>query len=247
MRFQGKVAVVTGSGKGIGKSIIRKMVQEGALVTVSDLNKEICEETALEINNSGGKAIAVEGDVSISVDASNIVEKTIEAYGKIDILVNNAGVLKDSRINDMKEEDWDKVIDVCLKGAFLCSKYASAYMVEQNYGKIINISSRAYLGNPGQANYSSAKAGIIGLTRSLAKELGKNNINVNAVAPGLIETDALKSHPKYKKIKDLQKKDTPIPRIGLPEDVANAVLFFASDEANYISGDILHVSGGRFG
>ncbi|MEH7480826.1 SDR family NAD(P)-dependent oxidoreductase [Neobacillus drentensis] len=247
MRFQGKVAIVTGSGKGIGKSIIQKLVQEGALVTVTDLNKETCEETAREILQGGGKAIAVAGDVSKAEDARNIVEKTIEAYGKIDILVNNAGVLKDSRIKDMEEDDWDKVIDVCLKGAFLCSKYASAHMVEQNYGKIINISSRAYLGNPGQANYSSAKAGIVGLTRSLAKELGKNNINVNAVAPGLIETDALKNHPKYEKIKELQKKDTPIQRIGLPEDVANAVLFFASDDAAYISGDILHVSGGRFG
>ncbi|MEH7013272.1 SDR family NAD(P)-dependent oxidoreductase [Neobacillus niacini] len=247
MRFQGKVAIVTGSGKGIGKSIIQKLVHEGAFVTVTDLNKETCEETAMEILQGGGKAIAVAGDVSKAEDARNIVEKTIEAYGKIDILVNNAGVLKDSRIKDMEEDDWDKVIDVCLKGAFLCSKYASAYMVEQNYGKIINISSRAYLGNPGQANYSSAKAGIVGLTRSLSKELGKNNINVNAVAPGLIETDALKNHPKYEKIKELQKKDTPIRRIGLPEDVANAVLFFASDDAAYISGDILHVSGGRFG
>lgn len=247
MRFQGKVAIVTGSGKGIGKAIVQKMAQEGALVTVTDLNKETCEETAMEINQSGGKAIAIEGDVSKSEDARRIVEETIETYGKVDILVNNAGIVKDIRIADMEEEDWDKVIDVCLKGAFLCSKYVSPYMMRQNYGKIINISSRAYLGNPGQANYSSAKAGVIGLTRSLAKELGKNNINVNAVAPGLIETDAVRNHPKYEKIKELQKKDTPIKRVGLPDDVANAVLFFASDEAAYISGDILHVTGGRFG
>ncbi|MEG0383544.1 MAG: SDR family NAD(P)-dependent oxidoreductase [Solibacillus sp.] len=247
MRFQDKVAIVTGSGKGIGKAIVQKMALEGALVTVTDLNKQTCEETAMEINQSGGKAIAVEGDVSKSEDVRRIVEETIEAYGKIDILVNNAGIVKDIRLEDMKEDDWDKVIDVCLKGAFLCAKYVSPYMNEQKYGKIINISSRAYLGNPGQANYSSAKAGIIGLTRSLAKELGKNNINVNAVAPGLIETDAVRNHPKYEKIKELQKKDTPIKRIGLPDDVANAVLFFASDDAAYISGDILHVTGGRFG
>ena len=247
MRFQGKVAIVTGSGKGIGKAIVQKMALEGAFVTVTDLNKETCEETAMEINQSGGKAIAIEGDVSKSEDARRIVEETIETYGKVDILVNNAGIVKDIRIADMEEEDWDKVIDVCLKGAFLCSKYVSPYMMRQNYGKIINISSRAYLGNPGQANYSSAKAGVIGLTRSLAKELGKNNINVNAVAPGLIETDAVRNHPKYEKIKELQKKDTPIKRVGLPDDVANAVLFFASDEAAYISGDILHVTGGRFG
>ncbi|UPM55239.1 SDR family NAD(P)-dependent oxidoreductase [Gottfriedia acidiceleris] len=247
MKLQGKVAIVTGSGKGIGKEIVQKFVKEGAFITVTDLNKQTCEETANEIIQSGGKAISVAGDVSKAEDARNIVEKTMEAYGKVDILVNNAGILKDVLIKDMEEDDWDKVIDVCLKGAFLCSKYVSKYMMEQNYGKIINISSRAYLGNPGQSNYSSAKAGIVGLTRSLAKELGKFNINVNAVAPGLIETDALRSHPKYEKIKELQKKDTPIKRIGLPEDVANAVLFFSSEDSAYITGDILHVSGGRFG
>ncbi|MGF9909736.1 SDR family NAD(P)-dependent oxidoreductase [Brevibacillus porteri] len=247
MRFAGKVAIVTGSGKGIGKTIVQKLVQEGALVTVTDVNRQTCEETAWEINQAGGRAIAVEADVSKTEDTQRIMEKTIDAYGRIDILVNNAGLVKDARITDMEEDDWDQVVDVCLKGAFLCSKYASSHMIEQNYGKIVNISSRAHLGNPGQANYSSAKAGIVGLTRALAKELGKNNITVNAIAPGLIETDALLKHPKYEKIKELQKKDTPIPRIGLPEDVANAVLFFASDESSYISGDILHVSGGRFG
>ncbi|MEH6944878.1 SDR family NAD(P)-dependent oxidoreductase [Bacillus sp. JJ722] len=247
MRFEGKVAIVTGSGKGIGKCIIQKLVQEGAFVTVSDINEQTCEDTVNEIREAGGRAIAVVADVSKVEDVKKVVQNTIEAFGKIDILVNNAGILKDTRIKDMEEEDWDQVIDVCLKGAFLCSKYVSSHMVEQNYGKIINISSRAYLGNPGQANYSSAKAGIVGLTRSLSKELGRNNINVNAVAPGLIETDALKNHPKYEKIKELQKKDTPVPRIGLPEDVANAVLFFASDDSSYISGDILHVTGGRFG
>ncbi|WP_045520928.1 SDR family NAD(P)-dependent oxidoreductase [Neobacillus niacini] len=247
MRFQGKVAIVTGSGKGIGKSIVKKLSQEGALVTVTDMNKETCEETAKEVIQGGGKAIAIVGDISKAEDARSIVEKTIESYGRIDILVNNAGIIKDSRITEMEEDDWDKVVDVCLKGAFLCSKYTAPYMIEQNYGKIVNIASRSYLGNPGQANYSSAKAGIVGLTRSLSKELGKNYINVNAVAPGLTETDAIRNHPKYEKIKEIQKKDTPIPRIGLPEDVANAVLFFASDDSSYISGDILHVTGGRFG
>ncbi|CAI8871628.1 3-oxoacyl-(acyl-carrier-protein) reductase FabG [Brevibacillus sp. IT-7CA2] len=247
MRFAGKVAIVTGSGKGIGKAIVQKLVQEGALVTVTDVNRQTCEETAREINQSGGRAIAVEADVSKAEDTRRIVEKTIETFGRIDILVNNAGLVRDARINDMEEDDWDLVVDVCLKGAFLCCKYASPYMIEQNYGKIVNIASRAHLGNPGQANYSSAKAGVVGLTRALAKELGRNSITVNAIAPGMIETDAVKNHPKYEKIKELQKRDTPIQRIGLPEDVANAVLFFASDESSYISGDILHVSGGRFG
>lgn len=247
MRFEGKVAIVTGSGKGIGKTIIQRLAQEGALVTVTDLNKDTCEETALEINQSGGKAIAVEGDVSKAEDAKTIIEKTIEAYGRIEILINNAGIVKDKLITEMEEQDWDQVVDVCLKGAFLCSKNAAPYMIEQNYGKIVNIASRAHFGNPGQANYSSAKAGVIGLTRSLSKELGKHNINVNAIAPGLIETDALRNHPKFEKIKEIQKKNTPIQRVGSTEDVANAVLFFASDAASYISGDLLHVSGGRFG
>ncbi|MDC0759529.1 SDR family NAD(P)-dependent oxidoreductase [Brevibacillus sp. AG] len=247
MRFQGKVAIVTGAGKGIGKSIIQKFAQEGALVTVADIHSQLCEETAFEINRAGGRAITSVVDVTKAEDTEKLIEKTVQAYGRVDILINNAGIVRDMKITDMHEDDWDQVLDVCLKGAFLCAKYAAPYMIEQQYGKIVNISSRAYLGNPGQANYSSAKAGIIGLTRSLAKELGKHNINVNAIAPGLIETETLKSHPKYEKIKELQKRDTPIPRVGLPDDVANAVLFFASDESSYISGDILHVSGGRFG
>ncbi|NRS15385.1 SDR family oxidoreductase [Brevibacillus sp. HB1.4B] len=247
MRFQGKVAIVTGAGKGIGKSIIQKFAQEGALVTVADIHSQLCEETAFEINRAGGRAITSVVDVTTSEDTEKLIEKTVQAYGRVDILINNAGIVRDMKITDMHEDDWNQVLDVCLKGAFLCAKYAAPYMIEKQYGKIVNISSRAYLGNPGQANYSSAKAGIIGLTRSLAKELGKHNINVNAIAPGLIETETLKSHPKYEKIKELQKRDTPIPRVGLPEDVANAVLFFASDESSYISGDILHVTGGRFG
>ncbi|ATF13314.1 SDR family oxidoreductase [Brevibacillus sp. HB1.2] len=247
MRFQGKVAIVTGAGKGIGKSIIQKFAQEGALVTVADIHSQLCEETAFEINRAGGRAITSVVDVTKSEDTEKLIEKTVQVYGRVDILINNAGIVRDMKITDMHEDDWNQVLDVCLKGAFLCAKYAAPYMIEQQYGKIVNISSRAYLGNPGQANYSSAKAGIIGLTRSLAKELGKHNINVNAIAPGLIETETLKSHPKYEKIKELQKRDTPIPRVGLPEDVANAVLFFASDESSYISGDILHVTGGRFG
>lgn len=247
MRFQGKVAIVTGAGKGIGKSIVQKFAQEGALVTVADIHGQSCEETASEINRAGGRAITAVANIAITEDAQKLIETTLQTYGRIDILVNNAGIVRDTKITDMTEADWDQVLDVCLKGAFLCAKYAAPHMIEQQYGKIVNISSRAYLGNPGQANYSSAKAGIVGLTRSLSKELGKHNINVNAIAPGLIETDALKNHPKYEKIKELQKRDTPIQRIGLPEDVANAVLFFASDESSYISGDILHVSGGRFG
>lgn len=247
MRFAGKVAVVTGSARGIGKAIALGLVREGAAVTICDIDGKACEETVQEIKDSGGRAIGVTADVSRPEDAEKIIEQTVSAFGRLDILVNNAGTLKDMPIRDMTEENWDKVIDTCLKGSFLCSKYASEHMIKQNYGKIVNISSRAYLGNPGQANYSSAKAGIVGLTRALAKELGRYYINVNAVAPGLIETDALRSLPKYEMIVERQKKDTPIPRIGVPEDVAGAVLFLASDDASYITGDVLHVTGGRFG
>jgi 3-oxoacyl-[acyl-carrier protein] reductase len=247
VQFDGKVVIVTGSGRGIGKTIAQKFAERGALVTVCDIMEENCRQTVQEINDKGGKAIAVVIDVSNSNGARQVVEQAVEAFGTVDILVNNVGTLKDMLIKDMTEEDWDLVINTCLKSTFLCSKYASTYMVKQRSGKIINMSSRAYLGNPGQANYSSAKAGIIGLTRALAKELGKYYINVNAVAPGLIETDGLRSHPKYEMIKERQQKDSPIPRIGYPEDVAGAVMFLASDYASYISGDVLHVSGGRFG
>jgi 3-oxoacyl-[acyl-carrier protein] reductase len=247
VRFDGKVAVVTGSGRGIGKVLALRFAERGAAVCIVDLDQKTCEATVREINKGGGRAVGVMADVSVPEDAMRIMERTAEAFGTVHILVNNAGMVKDISLKDMTEEDWDKVIDTCLKGAFLCSKYASAYMVRQNFGKIVNISSRAYLGNPGQANYSSAKAGIVGLTKALAKELGRYYINVNAVAPGLIETEMLRMHPKYENIVERQKRDTPLPRIGQPEDVAGAVLFLASDYAAYITGDVLHVTGGRFG
>jgi 3-oxoacyl-[acyl-carrier protein] reductase len=247
LRFDNKVAIVTGAGRGLGKAIAAQLAQEGAAVAICDLNQATCDETVSEIKRQGGTAIGVRADVSNPSDVQKLVEATMETFNKIDILVNNAGTLKDLLIKDMTVDDWDRVINVCLKGAFLCSKYVSPNMVKQNYGKIVNISSRAYLGNPGQANYSAAKAGIVGLTKALAKELGKYYINVNAVAPGLIETEMLRAHPKYEKIKERQSRETPIPRIGQPQDVAGAVLFLASDEASYITGDILHVTGGRFG
>ncbi|GAB6274380.1 MAG: 3-oxoacyl-ACP reductase FabG [Peptococcaceae bacterium] len=247
MRFKDRVVLITGAGRGIGKITAQRFAQEGAKVAICDINEEFARTTCEEINKQGGQAVYQVGDIAKTEDVQKIVTNIINAFGTIHILVNNAGVVKDLLLKKMTEEDWDLVVDTCLKGAFLCSKYVSPYMVSQNYGKIINISSRAYLGNPGQANYSSAKAGIIGLTRALAKELGRYSINVNAVAPGLTETEMLRAHPKYEMIKERAAKDTPLPRIGYPEDVANAIMFFASDEASYITGDLLHVTGGRFG
>ncbi len=247
MKFNEKIVIVTGSGQGIGKCVALKFAAEGAKVIVSDINENTLKGVVSSIEKMKREALGIKADVSNEADVKMLIDSTINKYKRIDVLVNNAGVLRDRKITEMTLDDWNFVIDVSLKGAFLCSKYVAPYMMDQKYGKIINISSRAYLGNPGQANYSSAKAGIIGLTRSLAKELGKYYINVNAVAPGIIETDAVLSHPKYEIIKELQIKQTPIPRIGKTEDVANAIIFFASDESSYITGDVLHISGGRMG
>lgn len=247
MRFQRKVAIVTGAADGIGKEIARKILLEGGTVVVTDINSQMCEETVSEFQNNDWDAHSMPADVSKKEEVISVVQETINNFGRIDILVNNAGVVRDSRITQMDEDEWDTVLDICLKGSFLFAKYSSEHMISQQYGRIVNIASRAYLGNPGQANYSSAKAGVIGLTKALSKELGRYDITVNAVAPGLIETSALKNHPKYEKIKELQKRDSPIKRVGSTEDVANAVLFFSSTESSYITGDVLHVTGGRFG
>src|SRR5699024_7846143 len=225
MKFQNNVSIVTGSAQGIGQKIAENLVSEGAKVVITDINQEACQQLAEKLKKINEDVLYVVGDVSNANDVKNVIDQTVENFGRIDILVNNAGIVKDSRLKEMEEANWDQVINVCLKGAFLFSKYASTHMAKQSYGKIVNISSRAHLGNPGQANYSSAKAGVVGLTKSLAKELGKKNINVNAIAPGLVDTEALKNHPKYEKIKKLQKKETPLQRIGQKDDVANAVLF----------------------
>lgn len=247
MRVKDRVAVVTGSGRGIGEATVKRLSEEGASVVVTDINIENAQKVANEIKEQGNKAIAVKTDVTKIAEVEALMNKAVEEFGKLDILVNNAGFNRDMLIKNMTEKDWDDVVDTDLKGAFLCSKFATPYMVEQKYGKIVNISSRAWHGNPGQANYSAAKAGIIGLTKSLAWEFGRYNINANAIAPGIIATELMRSHPKYEMIKERQLANMPIKRVGDPIDVANTILFLVSDEASFISGELIHVSGGRFG
>ncbi|MEW6615642.1 MAG: glucose 1-dehydrogenase [Thermodesulfobacteriota bacterium] len=247
MRVKDRVAVVTGSGRGIGEATVRRLSEEGAKVVITDINEENAIKVANDIKAKGGSAIAVRTDVTRIDEVEALMAKAVEAFGKLDILVNNAGFNRDMLIKDMTEKDWDDVLDTDLKGAFLCAKFATKYMVEQKYGKVVNISSRAWHGNPGQANYSSAKAGIIGLTKSMAWEFGRYNINVNAIAPGIIATELMKGHPKFEMIKERQLANMPIKRLGEPIDVANTILFLVSDEASFISGEVIHVSGGRFG
>jgi len=246
-KLNGKTALVTGAGSGIGARIASMLSEEGAQVAVADINLAAAEKVAGELNGMGGKALAVRIDVASTQSVTEAVALTAGTLGVIDILVNNAGFTRDNRIDRMPEEDWDAVVDVVLKGAFLCTRAALPGMIEKLDGRIINIASRAYLGNPGQANYSSAKAGLLGLTRSMSLECGRHNITVNAVAPGLIDTAAVRNLRHFEKIKANVEASLPLPRLGTVDDVAAAVVFLASGPAGYITGDVLHVCGGRYG
>lgn len=248
-RLSGRTAVVTGAGRGIGAAEAKRLAADGANLAVLDLSEERCQETVEDIRNSGSKAIAVACDVSDASQVEAAFEKVAESLGSMDILVNNAGVIRDNLSFKMSEADWDTVLDIHLKGSFLCSKAAQKYMVEQEYGKIVMTSSVVALGNRGQANYSSAKAGLQGLTRTLALELGRFNINVNAVAPGWIETEMTKTAAEragltMEEMKERFAKNIPLRRFGRVEDIANVVAFLVSDDASYISGETIYVAGG---
>ena len=246
MGTEGKIAIVTGSGSGIGRAVAQKLAAEGIKVVVNDVVKENGEKTVADIRSNGGEATYIGADISKWDGARSLIDKTVETYGTLDILVNNAGITRDKLIKDMEEKDWDMVLNINLKGAFNCSKFATPIMVEKKYGKIVNLSSRAHLGNPGQANYSSSKAGIIGLTKSMALEFGRFNINVNAVAPGMVATEGLKTIPKYDLVLERAIKITPLKRIGQPEDIANLIYFLVSDDSSYITGEVVHITGGRY-
>lgn len=242
----GKVAIVTGAGSGLGACSARALSDEGALVVVADIDADKAQTVASSIRERGGKALAVRADVTDPQSVQALVADTVREFGAVHILVNNAGFTRDMLLTRMPEEAWDGVIDVTLKGAYLCTKAVMPHFMSQKWGRVINMSSRAYLGNPGQANYSAAKAGLLGFTRALALEEGRFNVTVNAIAPGIIDTEAVRALPHYEKIRSAAEKTTPIPRIGQATDVADAVLFLASERASYITGDVLHVTGGRY-
>ena len=243
--LQGKVAIVTGGGKGIGAAIAKRLVDEGASVMLADVDLPAMLETSGLLSTSGKVATSVT-DVSDPQSVADMVERAHSLLGPPQILINNAGFVRDKRITKMSDQDWDSVVNVILKGAFLCFRACVPSMSEGKWGRVINMSSRAHLGNPGQANYSAAKAGLIGFTRAMSLEWGRDNITVNAVAPGIIKTPAVTNLPHYETIEQNATKTTPVGRLGEVEDVADAVAFLASERAGYISGDVLHVCGGRY-
>ena len=245
MKLAGRVALVTGAAQGIGKAVALLLARNGADIVVSDINLEKAEETANEINSIGRKALAVKVDVANWNDVEQMVEVILEKFAKIDILVNNAGITRDKLILRMTDEDWDAVLNVNLKGTFHCTKAVVRHMAKQRSGKIVNIASVVgEMGNAGQANYSASKAGVIGLTKTIAREFAQRGININAIAPGYIETPMTEALPE--KAKEELKRLIPMERLGKPEDVAEAVLFLVSEESNYITGQVLNVNGGIY-
>ena len=242
--LKGKTAVVTGASRGIGRAIAVKLAKLGANVVVNYRKSEDAVQGVVkEIEALGVKALAVQADISSYSDVENMIKKCIMEFGSIDILVNNAGITKDGLIMRMKEEDFDNVINVNLKGAFNCTRHVSSIMLKQRSGRIINISSVSGItGNAGQVNYSSAKAGIIGMTKSVAREFASRGVTCNAVAPGYIQTDMTDAVPE--KAKEAIMSTIPLKRLGTPEDVANIVAFLASEEASYITGQVINVDGG---
>jgi 3-oxoacyl-[acyl-carrier protein] reductase len=242
MNLSGKVALVTGSGKGIGKAIAGKLSEAGATIVINDVTDE-SGVTAQEIIAAGKPALFIKGSVTVAAEVNAMVDQIVAAYGRLDILVNNAGITRDKLTLSMTDEEWDAVINVNLKGVFVCTRAALKYMLKQRYGRIVNISSiSGIVGNPGQVNYCAAKAGIIGLTRTVSKEMASRGITVNAIAPGFIETDMTAKIPA--KLREEFSKKIPVGYFGSPADVAAAVTFLASDEARYITGQVLCVDGG---
>ena len=245
MDFTGKTALVTGSGSGIGKAIALLLAAKGSDIVVNDISPEDAASTAREIESIGRKSLVCCCNVGVQSEVLGMFDQAKSIFEKVDILVNNAGITRDGFLLKMTEEQWDQVIDVNLKGVFNCCKFGATMMSEQQYGKIVNIASAsAQMGNIGQVNYAASKGGVISLTKTLAKELARFNINVNAVAPGFIETPMTTAVPE--KVRDFLVGQIPLARAGKPEDIANTVAFLASDLSSYITGQIISCNGGMY-
>jgi 3-oxoacyl-[acyl-carrier protein] reductase len=245
LKLAGKVALVTGAAQGIGKAVALLLARNGADIVVSDINLEKAEETAKEVQTLGRKALAIKVDVAKLDDVEKMVGAIWARFGQVDILVNNAGIARDKLILRMTEEDWDAVLNINLKGTFNCTKAVVRHMSKQRSGKIVNIASVVgEMGNAGQGNYAASKAGVIGFTKTIAREFAQRGINVNAIAPGYIETPMTDALPD--KAKEELKRLIPMDRLGKPEDVAEAVLFLVSEASSYITGQVLNVNGGIY-
>jgi len=251
-RLEGRVAFVTGAGRGIGAATALRMAEEGARVVLADIDTEGCQQVSAELNRLGSESLALDCNVTDNAMVQDAMAQTVSRFGQLDILVNNAGVIRDNMLFKMSEDDWETVMNVHLKGAFLCSRAAQKYMVEQKYGRIVSLSSTSALGSRGQANYSAAKAGLQGFTRTLSIELGQFGITVNAVAPGFIDTEMTRTTARRQGIDPEQRiaeasKIIPVRRVGQPRDVANVICFLCSDEASFVSGQVIYVAGGPRG
>lgn len=237
--LEGKIAFVTGAGRGIGRAIALELAARGAIVTVADIDAEAAAQTAADAGN---------GSVGVSLDVSNVdnvnaaVATTVETFGRIDILVNNAGINRDAMLWKMTDEQWDRVLSVDLSGVFYTCRAVANQMRTQKYGRIVNVASASWMGNVGQTNYAAAKAGVVGLTRSISKELARSNVIANAVCPGFISTEMTRSIPE--KIFDAQIEKIPMQRVGDPEDVARVIAFLSSDDAAYVTGEVINIGGG---
>lgn len=245
MRLRGKIAIITGAGGDLGRGMALRFAEEGAKVMVNDKNLGKAQETVDLVTKQGGVAAPNGADLTKAEEVKEMVGQVIKEWEQLDILVNNAGDIRDALLTKMSDEDWDFVVDLNLKASFLCARAVAPHMIERGYGKIVNISSMAYKGNIGQTNYVAAKAGVVGLTQALGLELARYGINVNCVAPGLIDTP--KARTLDEKVLDILVKKTPMKRMGEIIDIANPVLFLVSDESKYITRQTIHVSGGMEG
>ncbi len=242
-RVKDKIAVVTGAGQGIGAAICRRLASEGAKLVLVDINADCLQDLSQELTANGTEVLSVAADISKKDQVTDMIGQAREAFGTVDILVNNAGIIRDGYLAKLSEDDWDKVLEVNLKGPFLCCQAVFDMMKAQNSGKIVNIVSRSWLGNIGQSNYSASKGGLVSLTRTLALELARFQINVNAVAPGLIETPMTRSMSEEARARLLRMQ--PTGKMGSVDDIAAAVTFLSSGDAQFINGQVLHVDGGK--